>query len=151
MLHLLYPVFGGGTKAGLDPGLMATVRTAVLAAVAFLRSHADGNGKVGAIGFCWGGGQVNQLAVSEPTLDAAVVYYGRTPDPADVPKIKAPLLLHYAGLDARINEGVPAFRAGTVGEPDGDVHIRFEGGETRHPVALLRRVYSAGIPRRMGD
>jgi carboxymethylenebutenolidase len=82
-----------------------------VAAVSFLRGHADGNGKVGAVGFCWGGGQVNQLAVNDPTLDAAVVYYGRPPDAADVPKIKAPLLLHYAGLDTRINEGVPTFRA----------------------------------------
>jgi carboxymethylenebutenolidase len=89
----------------------ATTTANAVAAVSFLRRHADGNGKVGAVGFCWGGGQVNQLAVSDPTLDAAVAYYGRTPDPAVVPKIKAPLLLHYAGLDNRINEGVPAFRA----------------------------------------
>lgn len=87
----------------------ATVANAV-ASVAFLRGHADGNGKVGAVGFCWGGGQVGQLAVNDPTLDAGVVYYGRTPDPADVAKIKAPLLLHYAGLDERINGGVPAFK-----------------------------------------
>ncbi len=92
----------------LDPA--ATVANAV-AAVAHLRSDADGNGKVGAVGFCWGGGLVNRLAANDPTLDAAVVYYGPTPDPADVPKIKAPLLLHYAGLDKRIDEGVPAFRA----------------------------------------
>jgi len=91
----------------LDPA--ATTANAV-AAVAFLRSHADGNGKVGAVGFCWGGGLVNQLAIQDPTLNAAVAYYGRTPDPADVPRIKAPLLLHYAGLDNRINEGVPVFR-----------------------------------------
>ena len=87
----------------------ATVANAV-ASVAHLRAHAEGNGKVGAVGFCWGGGQVGQLAVNDPTLDAAVVYYGRTPDPADVAKIKAPLLLHYAGLDERINGGVPTFQ-----------------------------------------
>jgi carboxymethylenebutenolidase len=91
----------------LDP---AQTTANAVAAVAFLRGHADGNGKVGAVGFCWGGGQIGQLAVADPTLDAAVVYYGRTPDPADVAKIKAPLLLHYAGQDNRINEGVPAFR-----------------------------------------
>jgi carboxymethylenebutenolidase len=91
----------------LDP---AQTTANAVAAVAYLRSNADGNGKVGAVGFCWGGGQIGQLAVNDPTLDAAVVYYGRTPDPADVPKIKAPLLLHYAGQDARINEGVPAFQ-----------------------------------------
>ncbi len=92
----------------LDPA--ATTANAV-AAVAFLRSHADGNGKVGAVGFCWGGGLVNRLAVNDPTLDAAVVYYGPTPDPADAAKIKAPLLLHYAGLDNRVNASVPAYRA----------------------------------------
>ena len=92
----------------LDPA--ATTANAV-AAVAFLRTHPDGNGKVGAVGFCWGGGQVNQLAVNDPTLDAGVAYYGRQPDPADAAKIKAPLLLHYAGLDARINEGIPAYKA----------------------------------------
>lgn len=91
----------------LDP---AQTTANAIAAVAYLRGHADGNGKVGAVGFCWGGGQIGQLAVNDPSLDAAVVYYGRTPDPADVPKIKAPLLLNYAGLDNRINESVPAFR-----------------------------------------
>jgi carboxymethylenebutenolidase len=92
----------------LDPAV--TVANAV-AAVAHLRAEAAGNGKVGAVGFCWGGGLVNRLAVNDPTLDAAVVYYGPTPAPADAAKIKAPLLLHYAGLDNRIDEGVPAFRA----------------------------------------
>jgi len=113
---LLSPL--GGTPANEDEardmiGKLdrdATVANAI-AAVAFLRSHADGNGKVGAVGFCWGGGLVNQLAVHDPTLNAAVAYYGRTPDPADVPKIKAPLLLHYAGLDTRTNEGIPAYKA----------------------------------------
>jgi carboxymethylenebutenolidase len=92
----------------LDP---ATTVADAVATVAYLRGHPDGNGKVGAVGFCWGGGLVNQLAVNDPTLNAAVAYYGRTPDPADAAKIKAPLLLHYAGLDTRINEGVPAYRA----------------------------------------
>jgi carboxymethylenebutenolidase len=91
----------------LDP---AQTTANAIAAVAYLRSHPDANGKVGAVGFCWGGGQVGQLAVNDPTLDAGVVYYGRTPDPADVPMIKAPLLLNYAGLDNRINETVPAFQ-----------------------------------------
>lgn len=91
----------------LDPA--ATTANAV-AAVAFLRTHADGNGKVGAVGFCWGGGLVNQLAVADPTLDAGVAYYGRQPDAAAAAKIKAPLLLHYAGLDTRINEGIPAYK-----------------------------------------
>jgi carboxymethylenebutenolidase len=92
----------------LDPAV--TVANAV-AAVAHLRADADSNGKVGAVGFCWGGGLVNRLAVNDPTLDAAAVYYGPTPDPADAAKIKAPLLLHYAGLDTRVNAGVAAYRA----------------------------------------
>jgi carboxymethylenebutenolidase len=81
----------------------------VVAAMQFLSKHSLGNGKVGAIGFCWGGAIAGELAVNAPDLDAAVVYYGRQPQAADVPKIKAPLLLHYAGLDTRINEGIPAF------------------------------------------
>jgi carboxymethylenebutenolidase len=90
----------------LDP--REAVQNAV-AAVTFLANHAQGNGKVGAVGFCWGGAMVGDLAVHASDLDAAVVYYGRQPTAADVPKIKAPLLLHYAGLDTRINEGIPAF------------------------------------------
>jgi carboxymethylenebutenolidase len=79
------------------------------AAIAYLRTHPDGNGKAGAMGFCWGGGAVNDLAVAEPDLAAGVAYYGRQPDVADVPKIRAPLMLHYGGLDERINAGIPAF------------------------------------------
>ena len=79
------------------------------AAVAFLRGHANSNGKVGAVGFCWGGGVIGRLAVAEPSLDAGVVYYGMQPPAADVARIQAPLLLHYAGLDERINAGIPAF------------------------------------------
>lgn len=81
----------------------------VVSAVPFLKTHANGDGKVGAIGFCWGGGPVGELAVNAPDLDAAVVYYGQQPDASEVEKIRAPLLLHYAGLDARINAGIPAF------------------------------------------
>jgi carboxymethylenebutenolidase len=91
----------------LDPA--RTVADAV-ATVAYLKQHSSSNGKVGAVGFCWGGGVVNQLAVNAPELAAAVAYYGSVPDPADVPKIKAKLLLHYAGLDERINAGIPAYR-----------------------------------------
>ena len=113
---LLSPL--GGTPANEDQArdmigkldVKATVANA-MQAVAFLRAHADGNGKVGAVGFCWGGGLVNQLAVHDPTLNAAVAYYGMQPDPADVPKIKAPLLLHYGGLDNRIDAGIPAYKA----------------------------------------
>jgi carboxymethylenebutenolidase len=82
-----------------------------IAAVPFLKTHPLTNGKVGAIGFCWGGGMVNTLAVRVPDLDAAVPYYGAQPSAADVPKIKAPLLIHYAGLDQRVNAGWPAYEA----------------------------------------
>lgn len=85
-----------------------TTQNLVLA-VAFLKQYAHGNGKVGAVGFCWGGGPVGDLVVNSPDLDACVVYYGRQPGAADVEKIRVPLLLHYAGLDARINAGIPAF------------------------------------------
>jgi len=78
-------------------------------AVAYLRGTPTSNGKVGAVGFCWGGGVIGRLAVAEPSLDAGVVYYGQQPPAEDVAKIKAPLLLNYAGTDDRINPGIPAF------------------------------------------
>jgi carboxymethylenebutenolidase len=81
------------------------------AAVAYLKGRPDGNGKVGAVGFCWGGGAVNNLAVNEPNLSAGVAYYGGQPKPEDVPKIQAALMLQYAGLDERVNAGIPAFEA----------------------------------------
>lgn len=80
-----------------------------VAAIRWLAQHEGGTGKVGAVGFCWGGGLVGLLAVHSPELAAAVVFYGRQPPTEDVPKIRAPLLLHYAGLDERINAGIPAF------------------------------------------
>jgi len=82
-----------------------------IAAVKYLQYHPESTGKVGIIGFCWGGGVANQVAVKTPDLTAAVPFYGRQPAPKDVPKIKASLLLHYGGLDKRINEGIPAFEA----------------------------------------
>ena len=87
--------------------VVATSRT-VLAA---LQTHPQSNGKVGAIGFCWGGGQVNALAVADPTLGAGVAYYGSQAKGDAVNAIKAPLLLHYAGLDERINAGMKDFEA----------------------------------------
>jgi carboxymethylenebutenolidase len=77
----------------------------------YLRSRADGNGKTGCVGFCWGGAMSNQLAVNDPRLLAAVAYYGSQPKTEDVPKIKAELMLHYAGLDERIDAGIPAYEA----------------------------------------
>ncbi|MCY0094324.1 dienelactone hydrolase family protein [Hoeflea ulvae] len=81
------------------------------AARAWLAGHDKTNGKVGAVGFCWGGGLVNQMAVTDPELGAGVAYYGRQPAASDVPAIKAPMLLHYAGLDERINVGIDDYRA----------------------------------------
>ncbi len=75
----------------------------------YLKSRKDCNGFTGCVGFCWGGALVNQLAVNVPDLKAAVAFYGRQADVADVPKIKAALQLHYAGLDERINAGIPAY------------------------------------------
>lgn len=75
----------------------------------YLRNRKDANGKVACMGFCWGGGMANKLAVNDPKLQAAVAYYGAQANPADVPKIKASLMLHYGGLDERINAGIPAY------------------------------------------
>jgi carboxymethylenebutenolidase len=81
------------------------------AALAFLKARPDTTGKVGAVGFCWGGGAVNDLAVNAPELNAGVVFYGRSPDLAKVPQIKARLLIQHAGRDTRLVEGLPAYEA----------------------------------------
>jgi carboxymethylenebutenolidase len=86
----------------------STVKNFV-AAVEYLKTHPQSTGKVGCTGFCWGGGVTNQVAVNAPDLTAAVPFYGRQPEAEDVPKIKASMLCHYAGLDERINAGIPAF------------------------------------------
>ncbi len=81
------------------------------AAVEWLMAHEATTGRVAITGFCYGGGVANAAAVAYPELAGAVPFYGRQPDAADVPKIKAPLLIHYAELDDRVNEGWPAFEA----------------------------------------
>src|SRR5665213_77169 len=92
--------------------LDAKKRTAdLLGAYAFLKSRPECTGKVGAVGFCFGGGIVNMLAVREPGLAAAVPFYGAQPNAEDTAKIKAPMLIHYAGLDERVDAGRPAFEA----------------------------------------
>ncbi len=82
-----------------------------VATIAWLKTHDKSNGKVGAMGFCWGGGTVNNIATVAPDLLAAVPYYGGQPDAAAVPNIKAKVMAHYGGLDERINAGIPAFEA----------------------------------------
>ncbi|MDI3319373.1 dienelactone hydrolase family protein [Pinibacter soli] len=82
-----------------------------IAAFDYLKNHKDCNGKVGVVGFCFGGWIANMMAVRIPDLAAAVPFYGGQPAAEDVPKIKAPLLLHYAGLDTRVTEGWPAYEA----------------------------------------
>jgi carboxymethylenebutenolidase len=80
-------------------------------AAGYLKSRPECSGKIGAVGFCFGGGIVNALAVRIPDLAAAVPFYGAQPAAADVGKIKAPLMIHYAALDDRINAGWPAYEA----------------------------------------
>jgi carboxymethylenebutenolidase len=93
--------------SALDP---AKTTANSVATVTYLRGRPDGTGKVGAVGFCWGGGLANRTAVNAPDLAAGVAYYGMQPDATDVAKIHAALLLHYAGLDERTNAGIPAFQ-----------------------------------------
>jgi carboxymethylenebutenolidase len=80
-----------------------------VAAVEYLKTGPQATGKVGCMGFCWGGGTTNQVAVNAPDLAAAVPFYGSQPAPEDVPKIRAAMLIHYAGDDERINAGIPTF------------------------------------------
>ena len=94
--------------AKLDAGKVAED---LFAAFPWLRSRPECGGKVGAVGFCFGGGIVNDMAVRFPDLGAGVPFYGPQPSAADTAKIKAPLQIHYAGLDPRINAGWPAWEA----------------------------------------
>ena len=94
--------------ASLDP---AKRTEDLMEAVPYLESRPECNGRVGAVGFCFGGGIVNMMAVRFPALAAAVSFYGVQPSAADTARIKAPLLIHYAGLDTRIDAGWPALKA----------------------------------------
>ena len=97
---------GRELQAKVDP---AKLMNDFFAAIEWLMKHDASNGKVGMTGFCYGGGVSNAAAVAYPELAAAVPFYGRQPDAKDVPRIKAPLLLHYGELDKAINEGWPAY------------------------------------------
>ncbi|MCL4134727.1 UNVERIFIED_CONTAM: hypothetical protein GTU68_026991 [Idotea baltica] len=94
------------------------------AAFEFLRDHPSSTGKVGCVGFCYGGGVCNALAVAYPDLAASVPFYGRQPAAEDVADISAPLLIHYAGLDERINAGAEAYaEALTANNKEFTVHV----------------------------
>jgi len=87
----------------------ARTRNDFVAAAAYLKGLPDCTGKIGVVGFCYGGGIANMLATKLPDLGAAVPFYGNQPAAADAARIKAPLLIHYAGNDERINSGWPAY------------------------------------------
>jgi carboxymethylenebutenolidase len=113
---LLSPL--GGTPADADQAakmigtLNAGETVARLAGtVSYLARHAESTGKVGVVGFCWGGGMVNRLAAAGTSLNAGVAYYGAQIPATDVPKITAPLVLHYASIDERINAGIADYEA----------------------------------------
>jgi len=99
---------GKAMQATLDKGKL---QEDFIAAHGWLKADPGSNGKVGAVGFCYGGGVCNAMAVRLPDLAASVPFYGSQPKGDDVAKIKAPLLLHYAGLDERINKGWPDYEA----------------------------------------
>ncbi|MCH9049902.1 MAG: dienelactone hydrolase family protein [Proteobacteria bacterium] len=108
---------------------MGETKADALAALAYLKGRDDGSGKIGCVGFCWGGALANQVAVNAPDLNAGVVFYGRAPADGDVPRIKARLLLHYGSLDQNINPGVPGYEAALkAAGTDYQLHM-YEGGQ----------------------
>ena len=94
--------------AKTDP---ARIASDILAAVPYVAHHAESNGRVGAVGFCYGGGMALRCAVDAAGVDAAVCFYGRALPAADVARLKVPVMLHYAGSDERINGAIPEFRS----------------------------------------
>lgn len=108
----------GGTPADEDKARELHAKTdpkditaAAIAAVPFIRTHAESDGNVGVVGFCFGGGVANRMAAASPDLKAVVVYYGLQVPADEVPAIHASLLLHYAELDQRVNAGIAAYEA----------------------------------------
>ena len=105
-----YPASGEDEARQMFPKLeQPKTREDMVAAFGFLKARPECTGRVGAVGFCWGGGMVNYLATRLPDLAAGVPFYGSAAPAADVPKIKSPLLIHYAGTDERINAAWPAY------------------------------------------
>lgn len=110
----------GGTPAGNEDearnkfaGMKPEIAVADLVkALAYVRSRPDATGKVGTVGFCWGGGMAARLAAAAPDINAAAVFYGPVPPAEEVAKIRAPMLLNYAGLDQGINARLPELEAG---------------------------------------
>ncbi len=151
----------GGTPASEDEArtrfAQVEARVALadaLKAIDYLRSRPDATGRVGVVGFCWGGGMVGQIAASGADVQAAVVFYGVAPPLDKVPAIKAPLLLHYAGLDERVNATVPPFEAAlkaarktyTLHMYDGVNHaFHNDTGGARYDAAAARLAWSRTI------
>ena len=113
---MLTPLGGTPANESEGPALIgkldaAETVTRLAAAVAYLATHPESNGKVGVVGFCWGGGMVNRLAAAGTALKAAVPYYGPQIPATDVPRINCPMMLHYGALDTRINAGIEAYEA----------------------------------------
>jgi carboxymethylenebutenolidase len=98
-----------------------------VAAVKFLHDHPDSNGHVGAVGFCFGGGMVLELAIRLPELDAGVAFYGRHPEPGRAAAIQAPLMLNHAELDERVNASWPPFEKGLQAAGVDYVHHDYAG------------------------
>ncbi len=101
-----------------------------VAGAEFLLNHPDCTGKVGAVGFCFGGGMVMRLAIRIPALSAGVAFYGRHPEPAEAASVHAPLMLHHAGLDERVNATWPAFEKGLVDA--GKVFVNHDYPDVNH-------------------
>jgi carboxymethylenebutenolidase len=108
----------------------AKTREDFLATVGWLRGRTDGNGKLGVVGFCYGGGVAHWLATRLPDLDAAVPFYGNSPAPEEAAKVKSPLLVHLAGTDERINAAWPAYEAAL--KAAGVAHTAHQYAGTQH-------------------
>jgi carboxymethylenebutenolidase len=115
---------GREMQSQLDP---AKMMEDWVAGAEFLMNHPDSTGRVGAVGFCYGGGVVNQLAVRLPNLGAGAPFYGAQPSADQVPSIQAPLMIHYAGLDERIDAGWPAYEAALKANGKKYVMYMYEG------------------------